>query len=39
LFYQAGAGVVNQSNDESEKQEVFNKLAALHKALNFAEEI
>lgn len=39
LFYQAGAGVVIQSDDESEKQEVFNKLAALHKALDYAEII
>jgi anthranilate synthase component 1 len=39
LFYQAGAGIVEQSNEESEKQEVFNKLAALHKAIEIAGEI
>jgi anthranilate synthase component 1 len=39
LFYQAGAGVVNQSVDENERQEVFNKLAALHKAIDLAKEI
>lgn len=39
LFYQAGAGIVEQSNDENEKQEVFNKLAALHKAIEIAGDI
>ena len=39
LFYQAGAGIVMKSNDESERQEVFNKLAALHKAIEIAEEL
>lgn len=39
LFYQAGAGIVEQSNEENEKQEVFNKLAALHKAIEIAGEI
>lgn len=39
LFYQAGAGVVMKSDDESERQEVFNKLAALHKAIELAEEL
>lgn len=39
LFYQAGAGVVNQSVDENEKQEVFNKLAALHKAIELAKTL
>lgn len=39
LFYQAGAGIVDLSVDESEKQEVYNKLAALHKALELAEEL
>jgi anthranilate synthase component I len=33
LFYQAGAGVVSQSNPESELQEVSNKLGALKKAM------
>ncbi len=39
LFYQAGAGIVMKSDDESERQEVFNKLAALHKAIELAEQI
>ncbi len=33
LFFQAGAGIVDASNIESELQEVNNKLAALHKAI------
>ena len=39
LFYQAGAGIVDLSVDESEKQEVYNKLAAQHRALELAEEL
>lgn len=39
LFYQAGAGIVEQSDEISEKDEVFNKLAALHKALEMANNI
>ncbi|RXK61914.1 anthranilate synthase component I family protein [Lacibacter luteus] len=39
LFYQAGAGVVAASKPESELQEVNNKLGALKKAIEFAEEI
>lgn len=39
LFYQAGAGIVSGSNEESELQEVYNKLGALIKALELAEEI
>jgi anthranilate synthase component 1 len=39
LFYQAGAGVVADSQEESELQEVNNKLAALKKALEMAKEI
>ncbi|MFM7022768.1 MAG: anthranilate synthase component I family protein [Flavobacteriales bacterium] len=39
LFYQAGAGIVDLSVNESEKQEVYNKLAALHRALELAEEL
>ena len=34
LYYQAGAGVVAKSNEESELQEVNNKLAALRNAMN-----
>lgn len=37
LFYQAGAGVVAASNEESECQEVYHKLGALTKALTKAE--
>ncbi len=36
LFYQAGAGVVDKSVEESELEEVNNKLAALKKALDIA---
>lgn len=39
LTYQAGAGVVAASNPESELQEVNNKLGALKKAIEEAEEI
>ncbi|HOK50956.1 MAG TPA: anthranilate synthase component I family protein, partial [Bacteroidales bacterium] len=39
LFYQAGAGVVQQSKEESELAEVNNKLAALKQALVLAEKI
>ena len=39
LYYQAGAGIVSRSNEESELQEVNNKLGALKKAINAAEEI
>ena len=39
LFYQAGAGIVAKSNEKNELQEVFNKLKALHKALELAEKI
>ena len=33
LYYQAGAGIVAKSDEESELQEVNNKLAALKKAI------
>jgi anthranilate synthase component I len=39
LYYQAGAGVVAESQPESELQEVNNKLSALKKAISFAENI
>ena len=39
LFYQAGAGIVINSSEEGELQEVNNKLAALKKALTLAEKI
>ncbi|BDD04881.1 anthranilate synthase component I family protein [Aureibacter tunicatorum] len=39
LSYQAGAGVVAKSDPESEKQEVYNKVAALNTALKEAENI
>jgi anthranilate synthase component 1 len=39
LTYQAGAGVVAASKPESELQEVNNKLGALKKAIEFAEQI
>lgn len=37
LYYQAGAGIVSQSSDESELQEVNNKLGALKAAIDVAE--
>lgn len=36
LHYQAGAGIVESSSEESEMQEVYNKLDALNKALEVA---
>jgi len=39
LHWQAGAGLVSESVEESELQEVYNKLGALTKALKLAEEI
>ncbi len=39
LFYQAGAGIVANSKEENELQEVNNKLAALKKAIEMAKEI
>jgi len=39
LFYQAGAGIVVQSVEESELQEVNNKLGALKKAIEMANGI
>ncbi|UAB79996.1 anthranilate synthase component I family protein [Marixanthomonas sp. SCSIO 43207] len=39
LHYQAGAGVVSESKEENELQEVYNKLGALTKALKLAETI
>ncbi len=39
LHYQAGAGIVNSSTEDDELQEVYNKLAALNKALEIAEKI
>ncbi len=39
LFYQAGAGIVAVSDEESELQEVNNKLAALKKALEMAKNL
>jgi len=39
LHYQAGAGIVADSEPENELQEVYNKLGALDNALQQAEEI
>ena len=38
LYYQAGAGVVSQSNEAGELQEVNNKLGALTAAIRAAEK-
>ncbi|MGL2986163.1 anthranilate synthase component I family protein [Flavobacterium sp. RSSA_27] len=39
LHSQAGAGIVSNSDEESEMQEVYNKLRALNTALDLAEKI
>ena len=39
LHCQAGAGIVAESDEESEMQEVYNKLRALNAALDLAETI
>jgi anthranilate synthase component 1 len=39
LYYQAGAGIVANSDEEKELQEVNNKLGALRKAIELAGEI
>ncbi|MFD0976295.1 anthranilate synthase component I family protein [Salinimicrobium gaetbulicola] len=39
LHYQAGAGIVSESKEENELQEVYNKLGALTRALEIAETI
>lgn len=39
LYYQAGAGIVAASIEENELQEVNNKLGALKKALEMANEL
>tara|TARA_R110002049_G_scaffold3795_5_gene27592 strand:+ start:69349 stop:70752 length:1404 start_codon:yes stop_codon:yes gene_type:complete len=39
LHWRAGAGMVSKSNPESELQEVYNKLGALTKAIEIAEDI
>jgi anthranilate synthase component 1 len=39
LHFQAGAGIVADSSEENETQEVYNKLSALQKALDLAENI
>ncbi len=39
LYYQAGAGIVASSSEESELNEVNNKLAALKKAIEEAKNI
>ncbi len=39
LFYQAGAGVVESSDEQSELNEVTNKLAGLKKSIELATQI
>lgn len=39
LHWQAGAGLVSKSNAENELQEVYNKLGALTKAIEMAEQL
>ncbi len=38
LYYQAGAGIVISSNEESELQEINNKVSALRKAIGNAQK-
>jgi anthranilate synthase component 1 len=38
LYYQAGAGIVISSNEESELQEINNKISALRKAIVLAQK-
>ena len=37
LIFRAGAGIVSKSVPENEVQEVYNKLAALEKAMEMAQ--
>ena len=39
LHWQAGAGIVSKSSEETELQEVYNKLGALDKAMSLAEKL
>lgn len=39
LYYQAGAGIVSESTEEGELQEVNNKLAALKSAIEMARKM
>lgn len=39
LHWQAGAGLISESNPENELQEVYNKLGALTKAIELAETL
>lgn len=39
LYYQAGAGIVSVSDEKSELEEVNNKLGALKKAINLANQL
>ncbi|MBQ6745965.1 MAG: anthranilate synthase component I family protein [Bacteroidaceae bacterium] len=39
LWFQAGGGIVAKSNEDYELQEVNNKLGALRRAINLAEEL
>ncbi len=39
LYYQAGAGIVSESTEEGELQEVNNKLAALKSAIEMARNL
>ncbi|MCC8173616.1 MAG: anthranilate synthase component I family protein, partial [Odoribacter sp.] len=39
LYFQAGAGIVAHSQPENELQELNNKLGALMKAIEYAEEV
>jgi anthranilate synthase component 1 len=38
LYFRAGAGIVDSSNEESELNEVYNKVGALKKAIDLASD-
>jgi anthranilate synthase component 1 len=39
LYWQAGAGIVDKSENENELQEVYNKLNALTKSIEIANNL
>ncbi len=39
LYFQAGAGIVAESNDQNELQEINNKITALRKAIEMAKDL
>ncbi len=39
LYWQAGAGIVDKSDENNELQEVYNKLNALTKSIKMADKL